>query len=225
MTITDRPMTVHRDDAAIDALLPRGIEDDPLLLQRASDPLVRLAADVAERRLDAESPAMGSYHGWLVEEAERQSRAGDELTEAHAAALLDRVRPALQAGRLGIRLESGRPLERSTARTEAGSMSDRDARDAPWFDLQVAAGAGRELWDHPAERWIEVPDLCPPGQYVALSVSGDSMQPLFHPGDILLVRRGPESVRECADPETCAHSRVDGRRGRLDHSGARARPG
>src|SRR5262249_34841855 len=69
-------------------------------------------------------------------------------------------------------------------------------RRAPMYDLAVAAGAGRELWDEPCERWIALPEQAPPGQFVALAVAGDSMDPLLHAGDVILVRRGPELVRD-----------------------------
>lgn len=62
---------------------------------------------------------------------------------------------------------------------------------APWEELAVAAGAGRELWDAPCERWVELPAGLPRGRgvrYVALTVAGTSMAPLLHPGDVMLVR-------------------------------------
>lgn len=61
----------------------------------------------------------------------------------------------------------------------------------PWEELAVAAGAGRELWDAPCERWVELPAGFPRGRgarYVALTVAGHSMAPLLHPGDVMLVR-------------------------------------
>lgn len=67
--------------------------------------------------------------------------------------------------------------------------SARRERAAPLVELGVAAGAGRELWDEPSDVWVALPP--PPGlpdrRYVALRVVGDSMLPLLHSGDIVLV--------------------------------------
>jgi phage repressor protein C with HTH and peptisase S24 domain len=65
-------------------------------------------------------------------------------------------------------------------------------RAAPLSELSVAAGIGRELWDEPCEEWIELPDDVPDGSYVGLTVAGDSMQPLLHAGDVLLVQLGSD---------------------------------
>jgi SOS-response transcriptional repressor LexA len=67
-------------------------------------------------------------------------------------------------------------------------------RHAPAIELSVAAGVGRELWDEPCERWIPLPDDTPDGRYVALRVTGDSMVPLLHDGDTILVKLGEEIV-------------------------------
>jgi SOS-response transcriptional repressor LexA len=64
----------------------------------------------------------------------------------------------------------------------------------PYLDLAAAAGAGRELWDAECESWIELPPDVPRGRYVALAISGESMDPLMHPGDIVLVKLGPTVV-------------------------------
>jgi phage repressor protein C with HTH and peptisase S24 domain len=61
----------------------------------------------------------------------------------------------------------------------------------PYLDLAAAAGAGRELWDAECESWIELPSDVPRGRYVALTIVGESMAPLMHPGDVVLVKLGP----------------------------------
>jgi phage repressor protein C with HTH and peptisase S24 domain len=60
------------------------------------------------------------------------------------------------------------------------------------IELSVAAGVGRELWDEPVESWLEVPADTPAGQYLALKVAGESMAPLMHTGDTVLVRIGAD---------------------------------
>jgi len=67
----------------------------------------------------------------------------------------------------------------------------RRAGAAPCLDLAVAAGMGRELWDEECGSWIKLSPDMPRGNYVALRVAGDSMQPLLHSGDVMLVRLEP----------------------------------
>lgn len=64
----------------------------------------------------------------------------------------------------------------------------RRAGAAPCLDLAVAAGIGREMWDEECSTWIRLPLEIPHGNYVALKVAGDSMRPLLHPDDVILVR-------------------------------------
>ena len=59
---------------------------------------------------------------------------------------------------------------------------------APCLDLSVAAGIGRELWDEECSSWVKLPSNVPKGNYVALKVSGESMLPLLHSGDVMVVR-------------------------------------
>jgi phage repressor protein C with HTH and peptisase S24 domain len=60
-------------------------------------------------------------------------------------------------------------------------------RCATILDLAVAAGGGRELWDEPCDRWLELPDDLPSGRYVALRVAGDSMAPVLDPREVILI--------------------------------------
>lgn len=69
-------------------------------------------------------------------------------------------------------------------------------RCVPVVELGIAAGIGRELWDEPTEAWVEVPNDVPSGEYVALRIVGDSMAPLMHTGDTVLVRRGGDVKRD-----------------------------
>ena len=87
--------------------------------------------------------------------------------------------------RLQIRLAEKR-LPRRQLRERAATVNATLAHSIPAanrercatiLDLAVAAGSGRELWDEPCDRWLELPDDVPSGRYVALRVSGDSMSP------------------------------------------------
>ena len=62
-----------------------------------------------------------------------------------------------------------------------------ECRAAPQLDLSAAAGVGRDLWDEPCESWVELPKDMPRGRYLAVRIKGESMIPLFHTGDTLLV--------------------------------------
>ena len=59
---------------------------------------------------------------------------------------------------------------------------------ATLLDLAVAAGQGREIWDEPCDRWLELPDDISPGRYVALRVAGDSMTPVLRPREVILIQ-------------------------------------
>jgi phage repressor protein C with HTH and peptisase S24 domain len=63
-------------------------------------------------------------------------------------------------------------------------------------ELGIAAGVGRELWDEPVQSWVELPPDVPPGKYVALKIVGESMAPLMHTGDTVLVRIGADVKRD-----------------------------
>lgn len=69
-------------------------------------------------------------------------------------------------------------------------------RLAPVVSLGVAAGDGRELWDEPPQRWIALPDLVPAGDYLAFRIVGESMAPLMHTDDTVLVQRGARLERD-----------------------------
>lgn len=65
----------------------------------------------------------------------------------------------------------------------------------PLVDLCAAAGPGRELWDEPVEDWMTLPAGVPRMRALALRISGDSMTPLLHDGDTVLVELGATLAR------------------------------
>jgi phage repressor protein C with HTH and peptisase S24 domain len=91
-------------------------------------------------------------------------------------------------------------------------------------DFAIAAGAGREVWDVECTASVDVPDDLPRAPYVALQVAGDSMEPLIHSGDMVLVRvedkATPGTVVVARDPE---HGYVVKEVGRLTAHGIELR--
>ena len=139
------------------------------------------------------------FLAWLVAEAREHDRAVRRRTDDQLAAqgrvMLERVR----ARKLGVCRRVSEPRIRPPS--VVGNPSDvltlawRE-HAAPVVELSVAAGVGRELWEEPVEGWLELPADAPPGQYLALKVTGGSMAPLMHTGDTLLVRIGADVERD-----------------------------
>jgi phage repressor protein C with HTH and peptisase S24 domain len=97
--------------------------------------------------------------------------------------------------RLNVRLAEKR-LPRRELKERAASIRATLAHSVPAasrercatiLDLAVAAGGGRELWDEPCDRWLELPEDVPSGRYVALRVAGDSMAPVLGPREVILI--------------------------------------
>ena len=110
-----------------------------------------------------------------------------------------RLRARVEAARLKVRLVAGSPpVERAATPGMIADVLDaaRAMRAAPRLDLGAAAGVGRDLWDEPCEQWVRVPDDAPVGSYVSLRVVGESMDPLLHTGDSVLVQVGSTVARD-----------------------------
>jgi SOS-response transcriptional repressor LexA len=124
--------------------------------------------------------AMSEFRAW-------QDAAG---READAVRFAQQVRERVAALGRGVRRVDRAPEPVRPA--VAGSLAPmilaaREVHAAPLVELGVAAGTGRELLDEPCEAWVGLPADLPPSRYVALRVVGDSMIPLLHSGDIVLV--------------------------------------
>ena len=110
--------------------------------------------------------------------------------EADAARFAGRVRDRLAGLGQGVRLID-RPPEavwsRSPGPLAPMVLAARRMHAAPLADVGVAAGSGRELLDEPCDTWVALPADLPSSRYVALRVVGDSMLPLLHSGDVVLL--------------------------------------
>lgn len=136
------------------------------------DTVVWLAGRRIEAQEDIEPGRHPGFDAWRAA-AER---------EAAAARFAARVRARVASAGRGVRLID-RPPEPVHAETALASTLGA----APLVELGVAAGTGRELLEEPCEAWVALPPGVPSGRYVALRVVGDSMTPLLHSGDVVLV--------------------------------------
>lgn len=105
--------------------------------------------------------------------------------EAAAARFAEWVRARVASNGLRVALVDGLP---EAVHADAPEPVPADAPGtAPLIELGVAAGTGRELLDEPCDTRVALPPEVSPGRYVALRVVGDSMRPLLHSGDVVLV--------------------------------------
>lgn len=148
-------------------------------------------AEVVGRALlgDPDHPAWSDarFLEWLAADARDEARhRRRRLARTSGDALIARA----HARRLRVGQAGNPPLVRDASPVALAP------RRVPVVELGIAAGVGRELWDEPAEAWVELPNDVPSGEYVALRIVGDSMAPLMHTGDTVLVRRGGDVKRD-----------------------------
>lgn len=169
-------------------------------VERAKDLLVRVAGERAMRELDPLDPAEAAFLEWYAREARATLSAAERRRlEGGADRFVRDVLARRAAERSRVREVAAEP--ESAPAWEEGTLAQvvvaaARVRHAPALELSVAAGAGRELWDEPCDRWIPLPDGTPDGRYVALRVTGDSMVPLLHDGDTILVKLGDELAQD-----------------------------
>jgi phage repressor protein C with HTH and peptisase S24 domain len=115
-------------------------------------------------------------------------RAALEREEA-AARFAERVRARLAAGGRGmLRIDQSPVSLPALAGPLAPMLAAAGRRHAaPLVEVGVAAGTGRELLEEPCESWVALPSDLAPGRYLAMRVVGDSMVPLLHSDDVVLV--------------------------------------
>lgn len=164
-------------------------------LTRELSPLEALVAAAVATEAQAAAYDDPRLAEWLLSETRaRMTLPEVRENERVAARIARRMRLRLAAERTRESL----PVHGLTSRAAppggnlAASVVDAArAGYAPWIETsQVAAGTGRELWDEPCERWVELPRGRRGGHHVAVSVHGDSMVPVLLPHDVIVVRLG-----------------------------------
>lgn len=152
-----------------------------------------LLAEVFGRELtrDPDHPIWGDdrFLRWFAakarEEYERTHRISDDEFRRLGAEFMARVHARK------LRIERGGaaiPVTQPVSNPEHERPRPVRTGPVPIVELGIAAGVGRELWDEPVSSWIELPPDVPAGQYIALRIVGNSMAPLMHTGDTVLVR-------------------------------------
>ena len=179
---------------------PPAKDDDPYAAADG-EALAELVGRELSRDPDASIWKDERYLEWLREEVRERDRKERHVTDEQAVREGEELLARAQATRLKL-VRRERVLRNRDAPAEFASARIQDTLDAPrsmgipFVSLGIAAGDGRELWDEPVEQWVCVPDDLPDGRYLALRVVGDSMAPLMHSGDRVLVRLGADVERE-----------------------------
>ncbi len=181
--------------------------EDTTILRLSEAGEIRLERIVG-RSLDAagdEAAYEDVFVEWLETELEaRASVAEQRASDAASSAVASRVTRKLRAMRVGESIP--RYELRDVEAAIVGNIRDvapaaAAQRYAPWADsFAAAAGTGREIWDEPCERWIELPaDLRRRTGLIALGVAGDSMTPYLEHGETILIdtKAARASGRHC----------------------------
>lgn len=137
---------------------------------------------------------------WAALQAIERQTARDRADTANEARKCSaNIRRRMVAERLGERLPVIALMSHPAAVRGRVSMVRKiaqEVRQAPLVESAVAAGHGADLLDEVSETWVDVPDKMPKGDYIAVPVIGDSMEPFLVAHDVVLVKLGPDVVRD-----------------------------
>jgi hypothetical protein len=165
-----------------------------------TDTLVELMGGYYDRAVDSPVYLDEKLFNWTTQELNATARSDEGWSRGMVTAVARQIWSHAVGARLSVRMvDEHAPMRAAPVgdATIANSLEVALAeRCAPWLELAPAAGVGRELWDDVCESWVELPDDIVRGRYVALTVSGDSMLPLVHPGDVILVKLGNTVTRD-----------------------------
>ena len=212
-------------------------------LEALSDPFIHLVGHCesmrrelipeTDRRLLAELTRRQEMSGALARQREQRRAStadnGRLLTDQERLQLRERILADMHAEHLGVRdsehpLTAHRVIPPRLPRPESlrEMAVHRHALVVP--ELAIAAGAGCELWDVECTTAVEVPADLPRGEYVALHVVGESMEPLIRSGDMVLVRvDGQAAVGTIVVARDPDHGHVVKEVGRLTSAGIELR--
>jgi SOS-response transcriptional repressor LexA len=180
------------DRTVVHAPSPRDVHETWIHL---IDP--ELLAELLGRELarDPDHPIWGDdrFVRWFAakarEEYERTHRMSDEDFRRRGSEFMARV----QARKLRVaRSDTAVHVKHPVSNPEHERPRPVRVGPVPIVELGIAAGVGRELWDEPVSSWVELPPDLPEAQYIALKIVGNSMAPLMHTGDTVLVRTGSD---------------------------------
>jgi SOS-response transcriptional repressor LexA len=134
-----------------------------------------------------------------LQAAERQSAEDRKSAESEARKCVAMIARRLVSDRLIERLPVCALVSHPATirgRTSLVRKMAREIRRAPLVETAVAAGHGADLLDEVSETWVELPEKMPKGDYIAVPVIGDSMEPFLHAHDVVLVKLGPDVARD-----------------------------
>jgi SOS-response transcriptional repressor LexA len=156
------------------------------------DELIGLVARAVESQDDDLEYQDERFLSWLANDLRAGlSHAERSKDERDAAEFACRALSRIAARRAEKSLPRRKLRERTapiSATVAQALVAASRERCVTMLDLAVAAGEGREIWDEPCDRWLELPDDIPSGRYVALRVAGDSMAPVLGPREVILIQ-------------------------------------
>ena len=121
----------------------------------------------------------------LVEDFRRLDSHGCELVKLVMAKEIERISPNVSRERNTVVIPASKVARKINYMESAGSLA---RRNIPVYRLPVSAGPGVYLDDTDTEQ-ISIPDNSKTVDCdFALRISGDSMEPLYHNGDLVLVQ-------------------------------------
>ena len=135
------------------------------------------------------------FMNWLTRDLRRRPPSPDDWDPARIRRMRQQVLQRVWAERCGIENSATQAASRDVPAMPL-RLSIEEASIAGCtavISLAAAAGEGRALWEEECDRWLRLPPHLAGGRYLALGVAGDSMAPLLHEGDTILVRLGAEA--------------------------------